>query len=182
MNNDLHLPLYGYVFGVIKLNLVHAVIGMPNEAWWIPMLVMSILCAAALVDAFSSTVPDWLIFVGLLAVVGGHALYVSWPYAMWHLGAAIVAFFAVWAANELWRHFFKVDAIGMGDAKWSALAVACFDVVPVVIAWGAGAWIALIWMGALRVAKYETTRVYFTPFLFLGLLVGIWWVRLRGLV
>ena len=177
-----HLPLYGYVYGVIKFNLVHAVVGMPNDAWWIPMIVMGILCAAAMVDAFSSTVPDWLVLLGLIAIVMGHGLYVSIPYALWHLGMAVAAFLAVWIINELWRHFFKVDAVGMGDAKWSALAVGCFDIVPVAVAWGVGAWLALIWLALLRLAKYEVTRVYFTPFLFLGLLVGIWWVRLRGLV
>lgn len=179
MFNTYHLPLYGYVFGAIKMPLLHACIGLPNEAWWLPMLVLLVLAGAAIIDAFSSVVPDSLVFLGLLAVVATHGLYISWPFALWHLTTALGAGVIVWLANMVWRYFFKVDALGLGDAKWSALAVACFDVTPVTFAWGFGAWLALIWLGALRLAHYQTTRVYFTPFLFIGLVVGLYVLRLR---
>lgn len=177
--SDVHVPFYGYVFGFIKLGLLHATIGLPSEAWWLPALVVLVLGASATIDAFTSVVPDPLIFTGLLAVVAVQGIDVSWPFAARHLTIALVAAIGLWALNMLWYRIFKRDALGMGDAKWTMLAVACFDINPVLFAWGFGACLALLWMGALRLTRYQITRVYFAPFLFFGLMTGIYWLRLR---
>jgi hypothetical protein len=169
----------GFDLATIKSILMHAVVGLPPEAWWLAGLVILVLAAAAAIDGFSGSVPDPLIFLGLLAVTATQGIYVSWPFAAAHLTWAIGAGIAIWAVNEIWYRFFRTDAIGMGDAKWTMLAVAAFDVIPALFAWGMGAVLAVAWMGALRLARYQLTRIYFAPFLFLGLMTGIYWVRLR---
>jgi hypothetical protein len=73
----------------------------------------------------------------------------------------------------------KSDAFGMGDAKWTVLAVSCFGIVAGFLAWALGAWLALGWMGLMRLMKRPIARVYFAPFLFIGLCAGIYWLRLR---
>jgi hypothetical protein len=59
------------------------------------------------------------------------------------------------------------------------LAVTGFGIVPTLFAWGAGACLAVLVMGALLAARRPIARVHFAPFLFLGLLGGLWWLRLR---
>jgi len=174
-----HLPLYGYIYGNFREGLMHATLGLPPEAWWLPAIVLFLLFCAALVDAFTSTVPDPLIFLGLAAVLAVQGMYVSWEFAGWHLLLALAAALFIWTMNELWRAAFDNDAIGMGDVKWTMLAIACFDTTPVMAAWGIGAWLALIWIGVARLYHYKLGRVYFAPFLFLGLLAAIYFFRLR---
>ena len=176
---DTHLPFYGYVYGTLKEAVLAATNGLPPEAAWLPLLVMFILAAAAAVDALTSSVPDPLVFLGLLAVTAAQGMYVSWPFAAWHLTVALFSAILIWGINQVWYQITKRDALGMGDAKWTMLAVACFDVTPVLIAWGFGACLALIWMGFVRIARFQITRVYFAPFLFFGLMAGIYWVRIR---
>jgi prepilin signal peptidase PulO-like enzyme (type II secretory pathway) len=166
-------------FDTIPNLLNQTIIGMPPEAWWLPLLVLVVLGAAALIDTFTSTIPDPLIFFGLLAVTATQGLYVSWPFAAEHLAVALATVLAIWAINQLWFRVLKADAIGMGDAKWTMLAVACFDVLPAVFAWGMGACLAVLWLGATRIARKATSRVYFAPFLFVGLLAGLYWLHLR---
>lgn len=173
-------PLYGYILGSAKLIGLKATMDLPPEAWWVPALVLFILAAAAAVDAIRATIPDPLIFLGLVAITGLQGLYVSWPFAAQHLQLALIAGIGLWAINQLWYLTFKRDALGMGDAKWTMLAVACFGFMPVVFAWGFGACLAVLWMGFMRISGYRITRVYFAPFLFIGLLAGIYWLRLRG--
>ncbi|MFY9289065.1 MAG: hypothetical protein WAO98_11260 [Alphaproteobacteria bacterium] len=177
---DPSLPFYGYVFGFIKDGLMQATTGLPPEAWWLPAVVLLILGAAALIDSFTSNVPDPLIFLGLLAVTAMQGLYVSWPFAAQHLMLALAAAITIWAINQAWYYGFRHDALGMGDAKWTMLAVSCFDIKPVLVAWGLGAILALVWMGVMKIARCEITRVYFAPFLFIGLLAGIYWLRLKA--
>jgi len=176
---EFHLPFYDYIFSNIRLGLIHATPGLPPDAWWLPAIVLSLLGCAALVDAFTSTVPDPLIFFGMLAVIATQGIYVGWEFAGWHLALAIMAALVVWAMNELWRAAFDNEAIGMGDAKWTMLAMACFEISPVMGAWGIGAWLALIWIGMARLFRYKMKQVYFAPFLFLGLIVAIYFFRLR---
>lgn len=162
-----------------KVLLAQSVTGMPPELWWMPALVLLILGAAALVDTVSSSVPDPLVFLGLLAVTGTQGVYVSWPFAAQHLALALASALVVWAINQIWYRLLKADAIGMGDAKWTMLAVACFDPLPVLFAWGFGACLAVVWMGIAWMGRYQITRVYFAPFLFIGLAAGLYWLRLR---
>ncbi len=159
--------------------LTQSMSGMPPEAWWLAALTLVLLGAAALVDAFTSRVPDPLIFLGLLIVTAAQGFYVSWPFAAGHLTAALVAAFVVWAVNQAWYRLYKHDAIGMGDAKWTMLAVACFGAMPAIFAWGAGACLAILWIGIVRVTRQRIAHVHFAPFLFLGLLAGVYWFRLR---
>lgn len=164
----------------IPILLLHMTPGLPSDLWWLPALVLFILGAAALIDTVSSTIPDPLIFAGLFAVTALQGFYISWPEAGTHLTYALGSALFVWAINQIWYRVTKGDAIGMGDAKWTMLAVSCFDFVPAVFAWGIGACLAVIWIGVTRLARYQVTRVYFAPFLFMGLCAGLWWLRLRG--
>lgn len=177
---DAQLPLYGYVLGIIQRIALDSVVDMPPKAWWVPGLVLLILIAAAAIDAIKAYIPDALIFFGLLALTALQGMYVSWPFAAQHLTTAIIAGFGLWAINQGWYIAFKQDAIGMGDAKWTMLAVASFGLQPAIFAWGFGACLALVWMGCLRFVRYKITRVYFAPFLMLGLLAGIYVLRLRS--
>ena len=113
-------------------------------------------------------------------VTGALGFYVSWPTAAHNLGWALLVGFVIYGFNELWYRFLKRDAVGMGDAKWTVLAMSGFGLLPCLFAWGAGACIAILWMGGMRVAKRPIGHVHFAPFLFVGLLAGVWWLRLRG--
>jgi prepilin signal peptidase PulO-like enzyme (type II secretory pathway) len=157
--------------------LIHAAPGMPPDFWWMTASVLGILALTATIDAFTETVPDGLIFLGLLAVTGTQGMAASWSVAALHLRQAIEAGLLIWVLNFLWYHKFHYDALGMGDAKWTMLAVACFGVMPVVIAWGLGAILAVIYIGGARLARYQVTQVTFAPFLFLGLAAGLYVVR-----
>ena len=80
----------------------------------------------------------------------------------------------------------------MGDAKWTALAIAAFGFKPALWAWVVGAWLGLSWLALQAVFSllrrlfdpsaqvrdfYE--RLHFAPFLFIGLLAGLYWNYLR---
>jgi prepilin signal peptidase PulO-like enzyme (type II secretory pathway) len=175
------IVFFPYECLVVKSYSVFLTPGLPPQAWWVGLLTLFILGLAATIDAFTATIPDTLMFFGLLAVVILQGSYVSWPFASMHLSMAIAAGLAVWAINQAWYLFFKQDALGMGDAKWSMLAVALFDLKPVLVAWGLGACLAVIWLMAAQLVRYQTTRVHFAPFLFVGLLAGLYWYRLAPL-
>jgi prepilin signal peptidase PulO-like enzyme (type II secretory pathway) len=171
-----NFPSYETIFDTLRHGLMYAASGLPQEAWWLPVLVLLILGAAALVDAVTSTIPDPLVFLGLIVVTATQGLYVSWPFAAQHLMWGLVAAMGLWAVNQCWYTLFKRDALGMGDGKWTMLVVACFGVMPAVFAWGLGACLAILWMGLSWAARVKITRVYFAPFLFIGLLAGIYWL------
>ncbi|MDR3451014.1 MAG: hypothetical protein P4M15_14950 [Alphaproteobacteria bacterium] len=157
--------------------LVEAAPGMPLDLWWVTAAVLFLLALTATIDAFTTLVPDGLIFLGLVAVAGLQGLFGSWMLAGVHLTQAILAGLIVWAINFAWYRKFHYDALGMGDAKWTALAVACFGALPALYAWGIGSCLAVAWILAARVARYQITRVTFAPFLFLGLVAGLYWLR-----
>ncbi len=157
--------------------LVHMAPGMPPGYWWVTACVLLILALTATIDAFTAIIPDILIFLGLLAVTGTQGLYVSWDVAAHHLRQAIMAGGLIWIINLAWYRKFCYDALGMGDAKWTMLAVACFGVMPIVYAWGTGAILATIFIGAAWLARCPMTKVTFAPFLFVGLGVGLYAVR-----
>ena len=148
--------------------------GLAPDLWWVPALVLFILALAATIDAYTAIIPDPLIFAGLLAVVGMQGIGVSWPFAAAHLAYAFAAMLVIWGINELWYRFFHQDALGMGDGKWTMLAVACFGSAAGVIAWGVGACLAILWIGVFSLMGYRTTRVHFAPFLLVGLLAGFY--------
>jgi len=152
---------------------------MPQAAWPLALAVLALLGVAALIDAFKGRVPDAIIFLGLVLTTGAQGALVDWPFAARHLTIALAAALFFWVINQLWYRFKNHDAIGMGDAKWTMLAVAAFGIPPVIYAWAIGAILGLLWLGAARIAKNRARRVHFAPFLFAGLLAGLYWIRLR---
>jgi prepilin signal peptidase PulO-like enzyme (type II secretory pathway) len=152
---------------------------LPLEAWWVGALILVVLGMAAAIDAFRATVPDTLILAGIMTLTGMQGFYVSWPFAASQLTSALMALFMIWVINEVWFRLLRQDALGMGDAKWTMLAVACFGIHPTLWAWGVGACLAIVWMTVLWLARYKIERVYFAPFLFVGLLASLYVVRLR---
>ena len=177
----LHPAFYDHILGAVQSAAIQSTGDLPPDAWWLPGLVLLVLGLSATIDALTGTIPDWIIFLGISAVVLAQGIYMDWPFAAAHLRLAIAAGFGLWFLNELWQRTFKNDAYGMGDAKWTVLAVSCFGFQPALFAWGAAACLAVAWIGVLRLArpKAETENVYFGPFLFIGLLIGLYWLRLR---
>ena len=162
-----HLPSYEYILHILQAAALDSAPDLPPEAWWLPGLVLLILAAGATIDALTATIPDPIIFLGLLAVLLTQGIYMDWPFAAAHLRLAIVAGVGLWILNELWRKQFKEDAYGMGDAKWTMLVVACFGFPPALFAWGAGACLSVVWMGGMTLAKRPIVQIYFGPFLFM---------------
>jgi prepilin signal peptidase PulO-like enzyme (type II secretory pathway) len=161
----------------IKTVLIDAAPGMPPEIWWVTACVLLILALAALVDAFTTTVPDVIIFLGLFAITLMQGLFASWEIAAQHLQQAIAVGLFIFAINYAWVKKFHTDALGMGDAKWTMLAVACFGIESAVLAWGIGSVLATIFIGLFRLFKYQMSKVTFSPFLFIGLGLGLYAAR-----
>ena len=161
----------------VKSVLVDAAPGMPADIWWVTACVLFILALAALIDAFTETIPDALIFLGLFAIILMQGMFASWEIAAQHLRYAIAAGLFIWAVNFAWEKKFHTDALGMGDAKWTMLAVACFGIESAVWAWGIGSVLATIFIGLFRLFKVQMSKVTFSPFLFIGLGVGLYAIR-----
>jgi prepilin signal peptidase PulO-like enzyme (type II secretory pathway) len=138
---------------------------------------LAILAFAAIIDAFTATIPDALIFLGLFVLTLTLGVYASWEIAAQHLARAIAAGLFIWAVNFAWARKFHADALGMGDAKWTMLAVACLGIESAFFAWGIGSVLATIFIGLFRLFKVQITRVTFSPFLFIGLSVGLFATR-----
>lgn len=153
--------------------------GMPTEGGWLAPVIFVLLGIAAVIDARTGHVSDPLVFAGLFFTIAAEGVLVDWPFAGQHLVFALIAGFLLYAINELWYRARKRDAFGMGDAKWTVLAVSCFGSMAGFSAWALGTWLALGWMGAMRLMKRPSMRVHFSPFLFIGLCAGIYWLRLR---
>ena len=152
---------------------------MPQTAWPLALAVLALLGIAALIDAFKGRIPDAIIFFGLVLTTGAQGALVDWPFAADHLMMGLGAGIFFWTVNQLWYRLKQHDAIGMGDAKWTMLAVAAFGILPAIYAWGLGAILGLLWLGAAQFAKKRARHVHFAPFLFAGLLAGLYWLRLR---
>ncbi|MDE1900657.1 MAG: prepilin peptidase [Alphaproteobacteria bacterium] len=163
--------------GVVRHVLVQSAPGIPSSLWWATAIVVLVLALTALHDIRTTTIPEAPIFLGLLALTGLLGMEKSWPDAAMHLRHGIEAGLAVWAVNFMWRLFFKNDALGMGDAKWSMLAAACFGLKAVIVAWGIGACLAVLWIAAMHIARRRIAHVTFAPFLCAGLAAGIYALR-----
>jgi len=159
--------------------LVHTMPGMPPGSWWLAPVVFLLLAAAAAIDARSARVPDPIIFLGLFLTTATQGSSVDWPFAAHNLTIALAAGCVPYFVNLLWYRIKKRDALGMGDAKWTMLAVDCFGPLPTLIAWFLGAWLALGWMGLAKIRRRPAACVHFAPFLLIGLAAGIYWLRLR---
>jgi prepilin signal peptidase PulO-like enzyme (type II secretory pathway) len=150
---------------------------MPDTAWWLAPVTIVLLGVLAAVDAFTAKVPDPLILPCLFLITGVQGLYAGWPYAGEHLAIAFAVAFLFYLANEIFFRATRRDAYGMGDVKWTMLAVACFGWAPGCAAWALGAWLGLAWMGLAKLFRRPIERVHFAPFLFFGLLAGIYYLR-----
>jgi prepilin signal peptidase PulO-like enzyme (type II secretory pathway) len=160
-----------------KTVLVHVAPGMPPDFWWVTAGVLLILALTATIDAFTESIPEVFIFFGLFAVTAVQGLFASWEIAAHHLQQAIAAGLLIWMINFAWFWKFRYDALGMGDAKWTMLAVACFGIEPVLIAWGLGSILSTFFIGMFRLFNYRITKVTFSPFLFVALSVALYRVR-----
>jgi len=166
-------PLYDQT----RLVLFQMAPGIPYGMQWVTVVVILILAATALVDAFREIVPDVLICLGLSVVIAVIGFFGTWEESARHLLEAIAAGCVIWAINFAWFLKFRYDALGMGDAKWTMLAVACFGFGPSLLAWGIGSVLATIFIGSFRFFKGRLSQVSFAPFLFVGLGVGVYIVR-----
>ena len=160
--------------------LIHAAPDMPPDLWGMTAFVLGLLALMAVIDAFTSRVPDALVLLGLVTVTGLLGFFASWDVSADQLRLAVAAGVVIWGINEAWYRCRHTDALGMGDAKWTMLAVACFGVMPAVFAWGIGAILAAIFIGTLRLIRRPVTHVTFAPFLFIGLCLGLYWLRLHA--
>lgn len=172
------LPIYGYVVGFAHHFLQHATVGLPDDALWVPAVILLILGAAATVDALTEAVPDPLIFLGLFAVTAAQGLYVSWPFASHHLLIAIAAGLVISAVNEFCYKMLGDHVFFTGDIKWTILAVSCFDTQPVLYAWGIALSFGIVKVMAHRMfAPRPLETIYLAPYLFPGLLVSLYVLR-----
>lgn len=148
---------------------------------------------SAWVDAWSGRVPNAILRRGLvwglglltLGLLKPYPAFFGWPpdaglaaallTALTQIIAAAALYGAVWLLNRLWRLWRGHDALGMGDAKWSALAALAFGLTPVLWAWALASWLGLLWLLVIR--RNLRARLFFAPFLFLALLA----VKLTGL-
>ncbi|MGB9154249.1 MAG: hypothetical protein WCD70_14310 [Alphaproteobacteria bacterium] len=169
------------LFDTIRDGLINIAPGMPPNCWGITACILIILMTAALVDIFTGLVPDILIVIGLLTVTGAQGAFASWDIAAHHLAQAIAAGALIWVVNYIWYRLFKRDALGMGDAKWTMLAVDCFGVLPALFAWGLGAILAVAFIATMHLARRKIARVTFVPFLFVGLCFGLHWISIYHL-
>jgi len=162
---------------VAKEVTVHMAPGMPPGYWWVTASVLGILALSATIDAFTEVIPDLLILLGLIAVVATQGMFVSWRMACVHFEHALLAGLIIWGVNFLWYQKFRYDALGMGDAKWTMLAVACFGAYPVLAAWAIGSILATAVILASKLTSYRITQVTFAPYLFVGLVLGLYGLR-----
>jgi leader peptidase (prepilin peptidase)/N-methyltransferase len=149
----------------------------PPAYWWVTAAVFLLLVLAAWIDFRHHIVPDALVILGLLAITGLQGIYMSWPDAAHHLRDAIIAGFAIWGVNAIWFRAFHHDALGMGDAKWSALAASSFGLMPLLFTWGIGAVLACIFLTGASLAHRKIAHLPFVPFLMVGLCLSVWGIR-----
>ena len=169
------------MFETIQTMCTASMPDMPPEAWWVAVLAILALSSSAVVDLVKGIVPDPIIFFGMIGIVAARGIFTTWPDAAHQMTWGLLAAAIVWGVNEFWNRSFKHDALGLGDAKWTMLAVTCFGALPVLFAWGLGAFMGSVWILSQKIARRKSIYVHFAPFLFAGLLVGIWAVRLDGM-
>jgi prepilin signal peptidase PulO-like enzyme (type II secretory pathway) len=147
------------------------IIGTSDDAAWLGFVVLVILAGTAWHDARTGKVPDLPLLMGGLLVALGQYWYGSWQNMLQQVGLGALAALVLWAINEAYYRLKKRDAFGMGDAKWTALGVQAFGVAALGWSWVLGAWLALLWMGLAKIFGHRLGRVYFAPFLAIGLIL-----------
>ncbi|NDE90168.1 MAG: hypothetical protein EB059_03385 [Alphaproteobacteria bacterium] len=154
------------------IEILHTLFAGPYGPW-LPGAIAFILFATAAWDARTGIVPNIPLLIGGIAIIAGRYLAYGFTDAIVHLALALGLWALLWWLNELCYRFFKRDAIGMGDAKWTALATATFGAIPSLVAWFAGSWVAILWIGFSYLIGQRIRKVYFAPFLFCGLMIGL---------
>lgn len=147
---------------------------------WGPLFVLLILAGTAAWDARTGIIPNIPILIGAIAITAARFLENGWQDAALFFGLGFGTWVLIFLINEGWYRLFKKDAIGMGDAKWTALAVATFGPIASMFAWFAGSWLSLLWIGGSYLIGKRIKKVYFGPFLFFGLIIGL--LVVRGIV
>lgn len=165
-----------------------------GSAWGLAIPFWLVLGWSAWVDGWTGRVPNAILRCGVVWGLALLALGLLCPYpelfgwppdiglsasllaALVQLIGAVTLYGAVWLLNAVWRLWRGYDALGMGDAKWSALAALAFGLVPVLWAWALASWLGLLWLLVIR--RNLRARLFFAPFLFVALLA----VKLSGLV
>jgi prepilin signal peptidase PulO-like enzyme (type II secretory pathway) len=132
------------------------------------ILALIALAYTAIVDARTGMVPPLPLAVASLLLIASLVANGATPMAIVH---AALMYAGIWAVNEAHYRMMGRDALGMGDAHWSFVATLLYGPVAVLWAWGAGACLAILFLGARRLAGKSAGQVYFVPFLFIGLLL-----------
>lgn len=142
---------------------------------WAGSIAVLALLYTAVVDARTGLVPPVPLAIASLALMAGLVLNGSERAFTAPLYA--LAFYAgVFLINEVHYRLTQRDALGLGDAHWSLVSVLAFGVPATLMAWGAGAWLGLLWLGMRKLVRKPAGQVYFVPFLFIALLL----IRLLG--
>ena len=124
--------------------------------WWAGGVALAALIYTAIVDARTGLVPPYpLLAAGLVAVIGW--LVVNPVLATPHILYAFSGYAVIWSLNMVWRLLYKHDALGMGDASWTALAILAYGWQLCIAAWGGGALLALLFL-AIRKAIGKQPR------------------------
>ena len=144
-----------------------------GELPWAALGVLLILLATAAWDGWTGIVPDSALAIGGAGAIAFLFWKIPTSQAVWPMIFAAGTIAILWFINEAWYRAFGRDAIGMGDVKWTALAVLAFGIAPAIWAWLAGSWFAVAWIGGARLCGFKLEKVYFAPFLFIGLMIGL---------
>lgn len=162
------------------LNLLASLPGpQPEQAWFLLPVVLGTLGLTALIDARTGRVPDSILFIGYVTALGSSAAYEGWNTAFIRVAMTLAVVAVLWFVNRFFRYLWQRDAFGMGDAKWTGLAVLGLSLSPALWAWIYGAWLGVAWMGLRWLAGLIWPQlrgegyVHFAPFLFIGLLISM---------
>lgn len=152
----------------------------PENLWYVPAVILALLGLMALIDARTGRIPDVPLGLGFLFAVGVSAWHETWWGAGWRVGIAVAAFILLKLFNDLFLHLWRRDAFGMGDVKWTAVAIIPFGLTNLLFAWVLAAWLGLIWLALRYVAGFiwphlrSEGYIHFAPFLFIALVVKLY--------
>lgn len=137
---------------------------------WVAIAVWAALLYTAIVDARTGLVPPVpLALAGLVVmtclIVDQSSRATAAPLA------ALLFYIGIFLINEIHYSLTKRDALGLGDAHWSLVATLAFGAPAVLMAWGVGAWLAILWLGLRRMMGRPAGQVYFVPFLCTALII-----------
>lgn len=137
---------------------------------WAGALAFAALFYTAVVDARTGLVPPVPLAVAAMALMAS-LLASGADRAFTEPSHALLVYALIFAVNEVHYRITGRDALGLGDAHWSLVATLAFGAPAVLLSWGLGAWLALLWLGARRLCGKPAGQVYFVPFLFIALVV-----------